>query len=208
MKSVKSPIRFKFDLDKFIACVAFFAKENLTKLDKLKVCKLLYFADKQHLLNYGRPIIGDVYYHLDYGPIPSKSLDILNDVSCNRISGFSGSLPNRDRFTEFLKIKKEFRHPHPVFNLVKEPNLDCLSISEQEALREIIKKYGQLSPGELIDETHKDSSWLKSQNTEEIDYRLFFDNELTAKQEALEYLESLREDSEFLFGLVSSDRSS
>ena len=50
----------------------------LNNADKLKLVKLLYFADKYHLLKYGRQISGDSYFALPYGPIPSGALDILN----------------------------------------------------------------------------------------------------------------------------------
>ena len=205
-KSIKFPIRFKFDLDKFIACVSILAKEKLSDLDKLKVSKLLYYADKYHLIRYGRPIFGDRYVHLDHGPVPSKALDIMNEVICgDRVFVFSGDISNKDRFGEYLKPKKNMFHRFPVFELMKEPNLDCLSASELEAIRETMGRYGKYKPEELIEMTHKDASWEKTQNTEEIDYRLFFENESEAKQEALEYLESLREDSEIIFGLDCSD---
>jgi uncharacterized phage-associated protein len=205
MKPIKPPIRFRFALDKFISSVAMLAKEKLNDLDKLKICKLLYYADKYHLLKHGKPIIGDIYYHLDNGPVPSKALDIMNGVICeDRV--FRGETSNKDKFKEFLRAKRRLPyHRFPVFDLVKDPNLDYLSVSEQEALRDTIKKYGKLTGGQLIDETHKDASWQKTQNTEEIDYRLFFENEKDINPAALEYLESLAEDSEFLFGLSSSD---
>ena len=74
----------RFKVDKLIACLAILAKHRVSKLDKLKAVKLLYLADKYHLLKYGRPIINDTYVHLDNGPVPSKALDIINDVAENR----------------------------------------------------------------------------------------------------------------------------
>lgn len=202
-KQVKSPVRFKFSLEKFIACVSYFAEQKLSDLDKLKICKLLYYADKYHLLRFGKPIIGDMYVHLDNGPVPSKSLDIMNEVICkDRVFGKDGS-SNKEKFEEYLHVKKSVFHPYPVFEEIKPANLDCLSASEQEALRDTVKRYGKYSPPQLIDLTHKDASWQESNNTEEIDYRLFFKDDPEAKAEALEYMESLRLDSELIFLLDS-----
>lgn len=202
MKEIKRPIRFKFNFDKFLSCMGMFAKEA-KDVDKLKACKLLYYADKYHLLKYGKPIIGDIYKHYGYGPVPVNSLMIMNEVICE-----DGVPPNevtaKGRFKEFIKVKKGFRK-HPIFEVEKEPDMDCLSASEQEAIRETIKKYGGFTGGKLIDETHKDASWKKTDMYEEIDYRLFFEDEASAQPAALEYLESIRQDSEFIFGLTLSD---
>ena len=47
---------------------------------RLKAAKLLYFADNQHLVRYGRPMTGDRYYCLDHEPMPSASLNAINDL--------------------------------------------------------------------------------------------------------------------------------
>lgn len=195
---MKPPIRFKFDIEKFIACVALFAEQGFKDLDKLKICKLLYYVDKYHLLRFGKPVIGDMYVHLDNGPVPSKSLDIMNEVICRDKIFITTGVTNKDKLKEYVKVKKHFGHSFPVFETIKEANLDCLSASEQEAIRDTIKRYGKCSPLELIELTHKDASWQETQNTEEIDYRLFFQNEPEAKTEALEYMESLALDSELM----------
>lgn len=205
MKTIYPPIRFKFKIDKFIACIAIFAKENLPDLDKLKAVKLIYLADKYHLTRYGKPIVGDTYVRLDYGPVPSKALDIINDVQDNRPVSYESGKSNKDKFEEFLVIKKRRFGRYPIFLSKKDPDLNCLSESELEAIEETIKKYGQYSPIELIDITHKDSSWLKTAKNEEIDYRLFFDSEPGAKEGALEYMETLSEDFMLSIGIGFDD---
>jgi len=193
IKKIAGPIRFEFKIDKFIACMAMFAKAGLSEFDKLKAAKLLYFADKQHVIRYGTPIIGDSYVHLDYGPVPSKALDIINDVLEDRSVKYVDGISNKEKFNEYLSVKKLLRK-YPVFVLKKEPCFDALSASEQEAITDTCREYGHFSPGALIDEAHKDSSWLKTSKNQEIDYRLFFDNEPKAVPGALEYLETLSGD--------------
>ena len=81
--------------------------------------------------------------------------------------------------------------------------LDVLSESEIEALQETIKKYGRYTGPQLIQMTHRESAWKKTEKNREIDYRLFFEGERNASPEALAYLESLREDMELIFSLTS-----
>lgn len=195
----KPPIRFKFDIEKLVASLNFFASKT-KGLDKLKAAKLLYYADKYHLTRYGRPILGDVYFHLDYGPVPSLSLDIMNEA----LSPYKPpNIPqeNLELLKIYLKIGRE--KTYPTFDIKKHHELDVLSESEIEALQETVKKYGSYSSPQLIDLTHREASWKKSEKNREIDYRLFFEGETNARPEALEYLESLREDMEFIFSLTT-----
>lgn len=196
--TLKPPIRFKFDIEKLVASLSFFASRT-KGLDKLKAAKLLYYADKYHLTRYGRPILGDVYFHLDYGPVPSLSLDIMNEA----VSPYRLNIPqeNLELLKTYLKVDKE--KTHPAFEVKKEHELDVLSESEIEALRETISKYGHLTGPQLIDLTHREASWKKTEKNQEIDYRLFFEGERSASPEALEYLESLREDIELIFSLTA-----
>jgi uncharacterized phage-associated protein len=210
-KEIKPPIRFKFIPEKFTACVAMLAQAGLDELTKLKIVKLLYFIDKTHLLKYGRPVLGDVYYHWDHGPVPLKSLIVLNEVvDDDDVSGEQGE-SDKDHIKHFVKLNRYFipgviRRRYPIFELKKEPCLDCLAVSEQEAVREVIKEYGHLSAIALRDETHKEYTWKATERNDEIDYRFFFEDEKSSSShEALEYLEALREDTEFVFGLSLSD---
>ena len=70
-------VSFAFKVKKFASVVAYFAARK-TRITKKEICKLVYFADKEHLLRHGRPITGDRYYSLEQRPIPSRGLDALN----------------------------------------------------------------------------------------------------------------------------------
>ncbi|MFH1798743.1 MAG: hypothetical protein ABH844_05350 [Candidatus Omnitrophota bacterium] len=66
MKKVYPLIKFKFKLDKFIACMGLFAKEKTGDFSKLKAAKLLYFADKYHLIRYGKPLLSRCFFNFFY----------------------------------------------------------------------------------------------------------------------------------------------
>ena len=49
-------------------------------VDYIKLFKILYFAQKEHLVKYGRGVIDDTFHALQYGPVPSfiyKSFQML-----------------------------------------------------------------------------------------------------------------------------------
>ncbi|MBF0388249.1 MAG: SocA family protein [Candidatus Omnitrophica bacterium] len=168
-------------------------------MSKLKICKLLYFADKHHLIRYGRPILGDVYYHLGFGPIPSVSLDIMDEVIEGNSNG--ADVSNKMKFEEYLTVHKPFFSKYPVFGVKKPHALDCLSDSEREALSRTMETYGKLTPGALIDLTHGEIAWKNTPDNSPIDYRLFFEGSPDADPRAKEYMEAVQENIEVVMAL-------
>ena len=201
MKTIKYPIRFKFDVEKFITCVAFLASKKLPDLSKLKVCKLLYYVDKYHLIRHGRPVTGDIYYRLDNGPVPSASLNIMNEIIDRDEVISYGEESNIEKFSKYLKVHRFPFQKYPFFQTKQNPELENLSESEIEALEQVVNKYGNCSAGKLIESTHNEAPWQKAAPNAEIDYRLFFENDSDARPEALEYMESMNENTELILGL-------
>lgn len=72
---------FTFSHRKATQALNFFARQEGGVLNKLKAMKLVYFADRYHLRRYGRPVIGDEYLAMNYGPVPAGTKDIaeMND---------------------------------------------------------------------------------------------------------------------------------
>src|SRR5258706_5031900 len=97
-----SELHFKFSLTKFIQAIVFLSRSGVSDLTKLKAAKLLYFADKEHLLRYGRPIIGDVYYALNLGPLPSQADDFLDEIEAANVAG--PTTPEQIEFLRYLDV--------------------------------------------------------------------------------------------------------
>src|ERR1700723_3107507 len=127
-------LTFEFSLDKLVQAIAYFSKSGIPDLTKLKIAKLLYFADKVHLLEHGRPIIGDVYWCMDYGPVPSFALNEMSAAIGGCEVPLSGD-SDANAFARVLNVKKLF-HTHPRFE-VREGAYDesVFSESERSALR-------------------------------------------------------------------------
>lgn len=158
-------IRFKFNSEKFVNAVVYFALK-CPGLSKLKICKLLYFADKEHLLRYGRPIIGDSYYKLPYGPVPTRGLDILN------------------RKAEAGEVALLEKYISMVGNNIfpkRSPEKKVFSKSDLETLDAICEKYGDFSAIQLTRLSHKETSWIETKDSHRMDYALFFEGLPTSK---------------------------
>jgi uncharacterized phage-associated protein len=195
-------LSFRFNVDKLIQTLTFLASRGVADLTKLRAAKLLFFADKYHLRKFGRPIVGDAYYCLDKGPIPSASLTVINDlISPTVVEGVSD--PILDRVREYLTVKRQWFGRHPELTAKRAPNLELLSESEIEALEDTIQRYGSLPVGELIEAAHREPAWQipNQDRTEggraEMPYELFFVDATDEEKRVCEIMEAEQEDRDF-----------
>jgi len=143
------PIRFKFDSEKLVQALAFFGSRGVKDLDTMKAVKLLYFADRDHLLKYGRPIVGDDYYCMKNGPIPTNALGQIQDVLAANPTGDHDAL-----FDEYFTVDRQAKYPRLIAQ--KAPDLDVFSASDIEVLEEVLTTYGKKTGWALRDLTHLD----------------------------------------------------
>jgi uncharacterized phage-associated protein len=73
-------VSFKRDIDKILNA-SLYILGKIPSCDKHKLFKVLYFAEREHLAEYGRPITGDEYKAIKYGPIPTYLTDAIKSVS-------------------------------------------------------------------------------------------------------------------------------
>ncbi len=152
-------MRFQFNPEKFVNAVAYLA-QGCRNSTKLAICKHLYYADREHLVRYGRPITGDQYYKLPHGPIPTRGLDMLR----GKASAAENAL-----LEKYVSVIGDSVHP-------KQPaNRRVLSKSDIEILEWVVKSYGRLSAASLRSKTHAEAPWSRSDDCCPIDYALFFE---------------------------------
>jgi uncharacterized phage-associated protein len=177
-------LSFAFSVEKLVHSIAFFSVSGARDLTKLKVAKLIYFADKAHLLARGQPIIGDVYWCMDWGPVPSFSLNEMNEAISATIGRPEVPLLEGcdvNVFTRVLNIKRGFfSSTHPWFEAKESYDASVFSGSELEVLRDTVRVYGAKTAGQLIDLTHKEPTWEIANQSRlphsrtPIPYELFF----------------------------------
>jgi len=161
-----APIRFEFRAAKFVAAVTYLA-QACRGMTKLKLCKMLYFADKEHLVRFGRPITGDQYYKLPHGPIPTRGLDLLKG---------QGYAPDVALLEKYVAVKGMTIHPKQA------PENRVFSRSDLGVLDSVCSKYGRMTVVQLRTLSHKERAWLEASENGPMDFGLFFGDDPDAVQ--------------------------
>ena len=151
-------LTFEFSLEKLVQAIAYFSTSGIRDLTKLKIAKLLYFADKEHLLEHGKPIVGDVYFCMDYGPVPSLSLNEMTQAE-SRLEVSLTDACDASVFSQVLNVKKLW-YRYPRFEVREGAYNPAVFIqTELAALRYTVNMYGFKSAQELVGLTHKEPTW-------------------------------------------------
>jgi uncharacterized phage-associated protein len=190
-----APVTFAYDFDKALAALVYLASnpEAVPALDKYKAGKLLFLADKYHLVRYGRPILGDFYRALDYGPIPQRTMDALHAL----VDDSRRRTPETERLAKSLAVDHRFQYPR--FAAAVTPNLEALSVSELRALDHVVTDFGKKTFDELKALTHEMPAYRKARarvlgvHVVDMRYEDFFEEDPDAIAGALaEMLETYR----------------
>jgi uncharacterized phage-associated protein len=144
------PVEFSFDFKKTLAATIYIASKEVPELTKYKLCKLLFLADKYHLVRYGRIITGDNYWAVPHGPIPTRTLDILDAIiTVPTLCVWDQQVIT---FKNALELDRRFENPR--FKSTAAFNAGELSQSDVMALEKTISKYGHMDFEELKAITH------------------------------------------------------
>lgn len=174
------PVTFLFQLNKALAAIELLAEKGVRDLTKGKIAKLLFFADKRHLVQYGRPITGDWYAALPHGPIPSNIDNLLDAFEANNLS-YAGvpameGLFELDRRFQYPRLRKRA-------SAKAESMRDSLSESDVQTLQECMEQLGSLTFSELRAITHDQpayrTAWEKrgSANRHPMSFEDFFEDD-------------------------------
>lgn len=187
-------LRYTFDVEKFPHALAYLL-HRVGPSTRLRIAKLLYLADRMHLVLHGRPILGDRYVALSSGPAPSMAIDILEDLGVMSMAEVRDLQVPTD-FTQKLAklVSVDATSQNPMYRATGTPDVQRLSDTDRSVLDEIHTRFGSWTVGALIDFTHKQSAWKNTVVPREINLALCFDDEPGAKREVLEYLLETQDD--------------
>jgi uncharacterized phage-associated protein len=132
-------VNFEFDIQKTIAAVAFLMKKEGGELDMFLALKMLYLADKEALINWGKPITGDSFVSLPKGPALSKVYNLFKGTA------------RRDHQKQWSIFVSE--KVNNSIHLLKPVDINILSEREMEILEFSRKKIHEVAPWEV-------SRWL------------------------------------------------
>lgn len=179
-------IKYKVNSEKAIETILFLS--TLKKgIDLYHIAKIIFYAEKDHINKYARPIIGDKYICGKDGPFPSKIRDLVHGGEPYL------NLDDLQAIHKTISISKNDEKEFPHINPLREPDMDFFSESDIECLLGAFKKYGNLSFSELRELTHHELFYYKSAKDKEIDYLLLVDEENINRNDILKEMSETAE---------------
>jgi uncharacterized phage-associated protein len=156
-------MRFQFNENKGTEALAYIANAwpNVTVFFASKV---LFFAEKEHMNKYGRPIVADTFVAMPNGPVPSTLYDF--------IKGNLGLSGDPEAFRGAIEVAN---HPH--ISAKRQFNPDVLSVSDVECIDYAIAFCRYKGFGHLSQLTHQERSWSEASANSAMDYELFIDED-------------------------------
>jgi uncharacterized phage-associated protein len=116
-------------------------------VDFIKLFKIMYFAQQEHLVKYGRAIIGDSFYALKHGPVPS--------FTYKAIQANQGKVKVTDDLNEIAMVI--FLSDNKISTKI-DADKDELSVSDLKCLNNAIEKCKDIDSYALSDISH-DIAW-------------------------------------------------
>lgn len=140
MSEQPRPISFPYNAQKAAQVVLWLLHKHGGRMDRLKMVKLVFLADREHLLKFGRPIVGGEYWNMPLGPVSGELLDHVKGGLNDGLMPFEVAIPCHIEARAGV-------------------DEDELSESDMDILTEINNKYGNYSSSKLSDMTHQMSLW-------------------------------------------------
>ena len=153
-------IQFNFNYQKATQALNYFAINEGGKINKMKALKLVYFADRYHLRKYGRLISNDIYFAMNYGPVPSSAKDIAEG------SEFLGD-KEREYALKYIDALDRFN-----IRSVTGVDDDIFSESDREALEYAWENFGDNDQFQHAELTHHYPEWKKHEKSLDVGSRI------------------------------------
>lgn len=144
----------ELSLDKVVDVIRYFAASaKVTNLYKVKLMKLMWYADALAYKLRGLAITGLVYQALPMGAVPvgHNSIIDLRNVPCEEID-----MGETNAY---------------YFSLTGEQDFTALSKEEKDILNIVIEKLGKMSKNEIVDFMHKEQAYVETAPREIIQFK-------------------------------------
>ena len=138
-------MEFKFDSLKTTQAAGVLLSLEKRVMDRLRLLKLLYIADRELLAARGRTLTGDRAVAMNYGPVLCQTYDL--------IKGNENSPEDWD---------KHIRSVGKKLVLMGDPGRSELSRREVDKLNELTERFRHITTLGLSAVTHEYSEWLKN----------------------------------------------
>lgn len=165
----------EFDIRKAIEAIVYVSHRTH---NLFRIMKILYFADKFHLQEYGRLITGDRYIAMRDGPVPSEAYEIIRYVRGDGIVELDASTKAAIKVERRVNVKP-----------LRQPDLDRLSESDVECLKRAVAQYAKMSYDDLWKAAHAEQPYNDAQRDNTIPLTSIIKS-LPNSKEILEYMNS------------------
>ena len=138
-------LRFRMNWDKAVEGVHYLASIH-PGITPYYVAKVFFFADREHLADWGRPICGDSYVAMEHGPVPSGIYDLVKRdefLDDNIVA----------EFDRRVRVEGRALFAKALFNSVS------LSQSDMDYLSAAERIYAHMSFEALREHVHRDPAW-------------------------------------------------
>ena len=135
----------RFREDKVTQAAAVFLRLRGGAMSYMKLLKLLYLADREALLRWGRPITCDAYVSMRNGPVLSRTYDLISE-------GVPPECPSPWR--QCISPPESYS-----VRLLQDCSTDLLSDAEEGLLNEIFQRFGGWDRWKLVDYCHTLPEW-------------------------------------------------
>jgi hypothetical protein len=135
MSAQLSKTSFPFDEEKATEVAGCFLRLAKSRMNIMKLVKLVYLLDREAIRRRGLPVVGGAYFSMRNGPVTSELLDLIN----------AGSLWNTDKIWErFISDRKN----HEVA-LRANPGKEHLSEFELDLIAELFHEFAKADQWDL-----------------------------------------------------------
>ncbi|HCY54240.1 MAG TPA: hypothetical protein DF715_01480 [Oceanicaulis sp.] len=131
-----------YNLRRAAQVAAYFANREGGAINVLKLAKLLYLAEREHLDRYDEPMFYDRWVSMEHGPVTSITLNLIN------------GLTESDDWSQFItdRANHEVAATQPQLALER---YDQLSKADIAILDSLWAQFGHMDRFELRDYTHE-----------------------------------------------------
>lgn len=128
-----------------------------TGVDYIHLFKMMYFAQQNHLVVYGLPLMEDTFKARKHGPVPSVTYKVVRKVEGKPVDLMQGL----DDFCDSIEVRVEDGHQMVYRKANVSCDMDELSVSNIKILDLWIDKLRDIKSFELSGLSH-DEAWKKA----------------------------------------------
>ncbi len=135
-----------FQITKLRNVILYILQSFTSGVDYIKLFKILYFAQKEHLVKYGRVIVEENFKAKRLGPVPSFTYKAIKIAE------------NNEKVSDFVDFLCSIKVSDKKVSSSVSPDMDYISVAEKDSLDIVIARYRDIDSYALSEMSH-DTAW-------------------------------------------------